>query len=320
MVKNELIYTQPPNNEPPIDSQKMTKSRKYQPVRAGRSQWLNVRDVRYHLLEWGNRDNPLLVMLHGWGDCAASFQFVVDELQRDWFVVAPDWRGFGRSHHRCDGYWFPDYLADLDVILDHYQRQSAFDLLGHSMGANIAGLYAGVFPDRVRSFVSVEGFGLTDGDPANAPANYRRWIAQKRSLPVYSTYADFGGLAERIVRRAPAMTMDKAHYVAEHWAYRDDSGDIVLRADPAHKMPNAVLYRRAEAMACWAQVTARVLMIAGEGSELASAAQKLAQDDASSEPFADAETVVLAGCGHMIHFEQAAMLAQAVETFLSTDD
>jgi len=75
----------------------MTKSQIYEPKRGSVDVRVDVRGVGYHLLEWGDRNNPLLMMLHGWGDCAASFQFLVDELREDWFVVAPDWRGFGRS-------------------------------------------------------------------------------------------------------------------------------------------------------------------------------------------------------------------------------
>ncbi|MBT6209644.1 MAG: alpha/beta fold hydrolase, partial [Woeseia sp.] len=138
----------------------MTASQKYEPQAFSRSARTEIRGVNYHVLEWGNSEQPLLFMLHGWGDCGASFQFVVDELQKDWFVVAPDWRGFGRSRIRCTSYWFPDYVADLHVLLAHYQSDKPVHLLGHSMGANIAGLYAGIFPDRVASFVNVEGFGL----------------------------------------------------------------------------------------------------------------------------------------------------------------
>ena len=89
----------------------MTTSQIYEPKVVPRSVWHEIRDVNYHVLEWGDRDKPLLVLLHGWADCAASFQFFVDELQKDWFVVAPDWRGFGRTHVRCQGYWFPDYFS-----------------------------------------------------------------------------------------------------------------------------------------------------------------------------------------------------------------
>lgn len=281
------------------------------------SVFADIRGIRYHLLEWGERDNPLLVLLHGWGDCAASFQFLVDELQGDWFIVAPDWRGFGRSRNRCNGYWFPDYIADLDVILTHYLEDQPASLLGHSMGANVAGLFAGIFPERVQSFINVEGFGLADGDPANAPENYRRWITRSRTMPAYSSYRTFAELAERILKRSPAMSRDKALFVAEQWAAKGDDGSIELRADPAHKLPNAVQYRRAEAEACWHAVTAQVLLVIGEDTDFTAAAKSWIDADESAHPFRNELTAVIPGCGHMVHFEQPARLAKAVEEFLA---
>ena len=44
------------------------------------------------------------------------------------------------------------------------------NLLGHSMGGNIASLYAGVRPDRVATLINVEGFGLPDSDPERSSA------------------------------------------------------------------------------------------------------------------------------------------------------
>ena len=66
-----------------------------------------LRGIDYHVTEWGNTDNPLLVFLHGLGDAGSTFQFVVDELKHDWFVIAPDWRGFGETRLEAKSYWFP---------------------------------------------------------------------------------------------------------------------------------------------------------------------------------------------------------------------
>jgi pimeloyl-ACP methyl ester carboxylesterase len=297
----------------------MTKSQYYEPVRVPTSARMDVRGVRYHILEWGKRTDPLLVLLHGWGDCAASFQFLVDELKQDWFVVAPDWRGFGRSHYRCEGYWFPDYLADLDLILSHYQPVEPVNVLGHSMGANVAGLYAGIYPERVQSFVNVEGFGLADGDPSNAPSNYRRWITQGRTKPTYASYRSVEELARRILKRNPATGQERAMYVARNWSTKDDDGSIVLRADPAHKLPNAVQYRRAEAEACWDKVTASVLLVVGEDTDFTAAAKSWIDPDESAHPFRNEQTTVIPGCGHMVHFEQPGRLAGALERFLAAN-
>jgi alpha-beta hydrolase superfamily lysophospholipase len=84
------------------------------------SQFLAVRGLSYHVRSWGDAAAPKLFMLHGWMDVGASFQFLVDALARDWCVLAPDWRGFGQSAWCEDGYWFADYLADLDALLEHF--------------------------------------------------------------------------------------------------------------------------------------------------------------------------------------------------------
>ena len=86
-------------------------------------------------------------MLHGWMDVAASFQFVVDAFAEDRHVLALDWRGFGASDTpAADTYFFPEYLGDLELVLDELfgRARAPIDLLGHSMGGNVAMLYAGV--------------------------------------------------------------------------------------------------------------------------------------------------------------------------------
>ena len=102
-----------------------------------RSQFVMLRGMRHHALTWGDASAPKLFLLHGWMDVGASFQFLVDALTRDWFVVAPDLRGFGRSEWQPQGYWFYDYIADLEALIDHYAANEAVNRLGHSLGGNI---------------------------------------------------------------------------------------------------------------------------------------------------------------------------------------
>ena len=111
----------------------------YTPRRAARSQFVTLRGLRYHLLSWGDPslatpERPPLVLLHGWMDVAASFQFMVDALADERYVVAADWRGFGLSESSgSDSYWFPDYLADVDALLDRVSPDASVDLAGHSL-------------------------------------------------------------------------------------------------------------------------------------------------------------------------------------------
>ncbi len=279
----------------------------YKPRRPRRSNRLSLRGVDYHINEWGNAADPLLVYLHGWGDMGSTFQFVVDELSRDWFVVAPDWRGFGRSTGRAAGYWFPDYLADLDHLLASYSPDKPVRLVGHSMGGNVAGLYAGVMPERVSALINLEGFGLKDSKSGDAPANFRKWIERGHAEIRFGEREDFDALAKIIKIKSPRMSSAQAEFVAREWGEAGADGRIHLRADPAHKLPNPVLYRRAEAEACWSNITASVLPIAGGRSDFR---------DYFGESFAGYDTTLIEDSGHMLHFEQPAAVARLIEKFL----
>ncbi len=295
----------------------MTAEQRYLPRMARRDTRHRLHDVDYSVNEWGDDDRPLLVYLHGWGDCGSTFQFVVDALESAWHVIAPDWRGFGRSGHVGASYWFPDYLADLDALLERYSPDAPATLIGHSMGANVAGLYAGVMPERVAAFVNIEGFGLRDSDPADAPAHYRRWIERLKSPEPFADYRSFDALADRILKRAPRMGRERALFVAEEWATRGADGIVRLRADPAHRLPNAVQYRRAEAIACWDRVEAAVLLVLGADTDFTSAAKSWIDPDESAHPFRGAATRSVPQAGHMVHFEAPETLARVVETFLA---
>jgi pimeloyl-ACP methyl ester carboxylesterase len=288
----------------------MTESNNYQSVVARQTCRLAVRGLDYCVNEWGDEDAPLVFYLHGWADTGSTFQFVVDALGPGWRVLAPDWRGFGRSSHGDGPYWFPDYLADLNEILRHYSPDEPVRLVGHSMGGNIASLYAGVMPERVEAIVNIEGFGLTDSNPADAPGRYRAWFDAMDGGVSFSIYSDFENLAERIRSRNPCLSKSQADFVARQWASLKD-GAVHLRADPMHKLPNAVLYRRAEAEACWREITASVLLVSGDSSPFAKEI-----GDPASLPFPDSQLCTIPDAGHMIHFDAPELLAAQIRQFL----
>jgi pimeloyl-ACP methyl ester carboxylesterase len=294
----------------------MSEDSKYEPRVPARAKSHRVRGVDYHVHEWGDDDQPLLVFLHGWGDTGLTFQFVVDELSGGWHIVAPDWRGFGRSANRAEAYWFPDYLADLDALLSTFSPSRPLRLVGHSMGANVAGLYAGVMPERVRAFVNIEGFGLPDSDPSDAPARYRDWIERSRDRQAFASYDRIDALARYLMRRNRRLNLPRARFVAQAWAC-EANGRVQLRADPAHRLPNAVLYRRAEAEACWREVTAPVLFIQGARSTLLDAIGESVPAQGFEPQFPRRQSLVLDDAGHMLHFEVPDALARAIEEFFA---
>lgn len=281
------------------------------------SQFHTIRTLRYHVRTWGDPTAPKLFLLHGWMDVSASFQFLVDCFGGEWHVIAPDWRGFGQSAWAREGYWFPDYYADLDALLNLYQPEAPVNLIGHSMGGNVACTYAGIRPQRVAKLVSLEGFGAARTEAGAAAPRYTRWLDQLNAPPVFKTYASFEAVAARMQKNNPRLTAAQAAFLAPHWAHETAAGLIELRSDPKHKIVNPVLSRLEELLACWRQITAPVLWVRGD----ASSAPGWRGDDARQfaerkAAFAQLAEVTLAGCGHMLHHDQPQALAAAIEGFL----
>ena len=288
-------------------------------MKPSESLYLPVRGLNYHCRTWGREGAPKLFMLHGSQDASASWQFTVDALTNEWHVIAPDWRGYGLTDWGGqDTYWFPDFLADLDALLDHFEPELPAALVAHSMGASVAGLYAGAVPKRIRKFVSVEGFGGPPPNAEDAPRRYSKWLRQIVSGEQQRPYADFADFAERMMAENPHLTPERAAFIVQHWGKEEPDGTVVRRADPAHKVVRPMPSRLDESLACWRQISAPVLLVEGANSR-AVAAQRSQPEEyqerlAAFQTLTDVERIVDAG--HNIHHDQPEALAKVIEQFL----
>jgi pimeloyl-ACP methyl ester carboxylesterase len=305
----------------------------YTPRHNAQSQHLPVRGLQYHVHTWGQPADatptrPPLVMVHGWMDVGASFQFVVDALaeaerQARW-VIAPDWRGFGLTvTPQVDTYWFPDYLADLEALLDTLapaERFPQIDLLGHSMGGNIAMHYAGLRPQRVRRLVNLEGFGMPETQPADAPRRLLKWLDELKTPARLQTYDDAAAVAQRLMKNNPLLPADKAAWLAHHWSAPAADGRWHILGDPAHKRVNPVLYRLEEVMAVWRQISPPLLWVEGDRTDISrwwGQRYTRADFEVRLACVPQVQRALLSPCGHMLHHDQPEALAAELMRFLA---
>ena len=293
--------------------------RQIEDMKDARSGFIEVRGLNIHCRAWGEEDAPKLFLLHGFQDASASWQFTVDALERDWHVIAPDWRGYGLSEWNKGGcYWSADMIADLDVILDTFEPEYPARVVAHSMGANIAALHAGVRPDRIHRFVNIEGFGGQATFADDAPRRIAKWMQQmsrgERQRP-YDSYEEF---AERMMAENPHLTPWRAEFMAAQWGQQEPDGTVTRRADPAHKLVSPMVFSFEEACACWNRIEAPVLWV--EGRESLNAENAARDPERSAARLAAYRTLAgvehVAGAGHNVHHDQPEALARLIEGFV----
>ncbi len=301
--------------------------RMYQARHVSRTVTLPIRHIDYQVRLWGDPvpGRAPLVLVHGWMDVSASWQFMVDALREPRQIIAPDWRGFGGSRGApAESYWFPDYLADLDALLDHFAGEQPVDLVGHSMGGNVAMLYAGVRPARIRRLVNFEGFGMPATEPSQAPGRYAQWLDELKALRRgdmdLKAYDSEDGVARRLMKTNPRLGEDKARWLALQWARKDADGRWHILGDAAHKVTSAMLYRADEAQAVFAAITAPVLSVVASDDSLDlwwKGRYTLADYRQRLQVVRDLREARVEDAGHMLHHDQPHVLAKLVEDFLS---
>jgi pimeloyl-ACP methyl ester carboxylesterase len=291
-----------------------------------RSHRIALRGLDSHVLTWGEPTAPKLILLHGWMDVAASFQFLVDAFAREWYVIAPDLRGYGKTAWQPQGYWYADYIADLEALLSVFAPGESVHLAGHSLGGNIVLHYAGVRAARARTVISLDGFGIRVEDPGLAPTKIAEWLDALLDPQDFATYANFDAVADRLQKSNRRLPRDKALFLAGHWAEQLAGGRVRLASDPRHKLPFPTIYRIEETYAVWRNIAAPTLWVAAADSNIPKWLDDHPEGEGATDSFAGirrrlthiphGRMVTIADAGHMLHHDQPAAVAAAMEAFL----
>lgn len=285
-----------------------------------RDHWLDVRGLKIHFIEWGDRDGQIpLILIHGFLDHARSWGPFVEALQKNaarppW-VIAPNCRGHGDSGWVGAGgyYHFPDYVFDLDCLIKALDVPEVC-LMGHSMGGSISFLYAGTFPKRVRKLILVEGIGSAGLNFSDAPPRMEKWITEMRALEETqrTSYPSLKEAAARLQRSDPWLKDEMALYLAEHGTRPAADGTRIWKFDPLHRTTSPQPSYLGQALEFFRRIECPVLVIRGKESRHQS------RPDLQERQAAIAHKTVkeIPNAGHRIHHDNPEALARAVSEFL----
>lgn len=165
--------------------------------------FFDVGGGRLHVATAGDPARPLILCLHGFPEYWAAWAGVMDELAGDFFLAAPDQRGFNLSFRPQgeEAYRAKHLVADIAALADRLSPGKPFVLAGHDWGASVAYAYAFAHPGRVSHLVIANGAH---------PVCFQRAIladAGQRAASQYFHTLRAPGAAERMAENDFARTV-----------------------------------------------------------------------------------------------------------------
>jgi pimeloyl-ACP methyl ester carboxylesterase len=275
--------------------------------------------LRLHYCDWGNAAAPPLLLLHGGRDHARSWDWVARELQGDWHIIAPDWRGHGDSAWSPDGdYHTHAYVYDLAQLV-HQLKLAPVTIVAHSMGGNIALRYAGLYPDHVHKLVAIEGLGpspkmLAERQKTDFAHRQRDWIDAKRAAAARQPkrYATLDEAYERMKSENAYLTDDQARHLTAHGVSQNEDGTYSWKFDNYLRVWSAPDLTHQQIAQLWEAISCPTLLCYGEKSWASNPEQ-----DGRAKHFRDARTVSFPDAGHWLHHDRFERFMQEVEGFLA---
>lgn len=274
--------------------------------------------LRLHYVDWGNPDAPPLILQHGGRDHCRSWDWVAEELCRDWHVIAPDLRGHGDSAWSPEGHYGMDAFVYDFAQLVHTLGHEQVTIVAHSLGGNIATRFTGLYPDRVRKLVNIEGLGPSPEVQATAMGGegferIRSWIEDKRKAAARQPrrYPTLEAAYTRMKEENGFLTDEQARHLTAHGAIRNEDGTWSWKFDNYLNVWSAIDIPYAEKTKLWEAITCPMLLLWGADS-FASNPEK----DGRTSHFATARVIEYANAGHWLHHDQFDRFMADVRAFL----
>ncbi len=257
-----------------------------------------------------------MILVHGGLDHARSWDWTARALRDDFHVYALDLRGHGNSAWAPGAlYSVAEHVLDLSALADII---NAFPLyvVGHSLGGIISLLYAGIYPDRVKKVVAIEGLGPPPNHRVHKPAvdRYREWIETVRKLEhrVPHSYPDLKTAVARMKEANPFLSDEQAEHLTLHGTNWNADGSIIWKFDNYARIFPPYGMNIDDMKQVLGNISAPALLFWGR--------QSWAQDpevDGRASVIKNSRLVKVDRAGHWVHHDQFDLFLSETKKFLA---
>jgi len=274
--------------------------------------------MRLRYADWGNPDAPPLILQHGGRDHCRSWDWAAQELRKDWHVICPDLRGHGDSDWSTDGdYTTTSFVFDFAQLV-HTLGYDQVTIVAHSLGGTVASRFTGLYPDKVRKLVNIEGLGFTPKAQAErAKLSYselfRDWIDARRRLAGFipKRYPTLEAAYARMKEANPFLSDEQARHLTMHAANRNEDGTWTWKYDPTLNVFNPFEPSYADVQELWRAITCPVLLLWGAESFFTTPAE-----DGRLDFLSTTTLKVYEDAGHWLHHDQFDRFMADLQEFL----
>lgn len=264
--------------------------------------FVNVNGLRIHFLDWGGEGKQPLILLHGIGRVAHTFDHVAPHFSRNFHVIAVDMRGHGDSAWDPQGaYLVEDYVKDIEGLATELQLRNIV-VWGNSTGGRVAQVFAGLHPERVSAVIS------EDVGPER-PREVATGVTNRMKQEDEKGWASDEELLAQLKASSPRTSEVVLAAYVRYGSKRRPDGRVIWKRDPniANGFVPTELWRYVR------QIKAPILYVVGGRSTIvpAETQQQLQQI------LAQAQIVTMPGLGHYPSEENTKDFLEIVDKFLA---
>ena len=262
--------------------------------------------LRLHYVDWGNEGAPPLLLVHGGRDHCRNWDWVAQALRHDYHIIAPDLRGHGDSQWMIGGsYELIDYVYDIAQLL-HQTQLTPVTIVSHSLGGMISLQYAGLYPDKVKKLVAIEGAGPS---PTMLKKHYAKslderlvgWVDTIRKLSgrLPRRYPSVEEAFQRMQDENPHLSPEQARHLTVHGVNQNEDGTFSWKFDNYVRVFTQTGLNEDQVHELWSKITCPVLHVRGTESWASDP-----NEDGRAAFFENARVENFAGAGHWVHHDR----------------
>ena len=276
---------------------------------APQDKFVNANGMRFHYLEWGNPDNPPMLLLHGFAQTCHSWDFVALGFSDNYRVIVLDQRGHGDSDWASDGDYSPEtQQEDISGVVNELGLDN-FVLMGLSMGGRNSFTYAANNSGKVKALVVV------DAAPQNmqqGTQNIRSFVQQDDELDSVDAFV------ERVLQYNPRRDPQQVRGSILHNLKELPNGKWTWKYDRALRSPGRRLGSDAETeKRLWGYIESLqcpTLLVRGGASDI------VAMDtaDRMNQAIPNSRIATIEGAGHLVMGDSPSGFQSAVTDFLAS--